>query len=92
VFGVRYFEFGVFLYCRWLRNTQYVREYKPKEYLFEGEQPIGHNSLKATLCYTYVSRFKIEALQSPLDKLEWQEAQLRFWVFAFSMDLRFLGF
>lgn len=32
---------------------------------------LGHNNLKTTMRYTHVSRFKIETLQSPLDKLEW---------------------
>jgi integrase/recombinase XerD len=32
---------------------------------------LGHNNLKTTMRYTHVSRFKIETLQSPLDRLEW---------------------
>lgn len=32
---------------------------------------LGHQSLKTTMLYTHVSRFKIESIQSPLDKLNW---------------------
>ncbi len=32
---------------------------------------LGHESLKTTMLYTHVSRFKIESIQSPLDKLNW---------------------
>jgi site-specific recombinase XerD len=32
---------------------------------------LGHNSLKTTMIYTHVSKFKMESIQSPLDKLNW---------------------
>jgi integrase/recombinase XerD len=32
---------------------------------------LGHNSLQTTMRYTHVSRFKIENIMSPLDKLKW---------------------
>ncbi|MEI6949522.1 site-specific integrase [Paraflavisolibacter sp. H34] len=32
---------------------------------------LGHNSMKTTLRYTQVSRVKVEAIGSPLDKLPW---------------------
>lgn len=32
---------------------------------------LGHNSIKTTLRYTHVTQPKIEAIQSPLDKLNW---------------------
>lgn len=33
---------------------------------------LGHKSLATTMLYTHVSRLKIEALQSPLDRLNWK--------------------
>jgi len=103
---------------------EYVRQYKPKNYVFEGERGgepyskrsaqevlraakkragiqksgsihllrhsyathllesgtdiryiqafLGHNSLKTTMRYTHVMQPKIEAIQSPLDKLKWE--------------------
>jgi site-specific recombinase XerD len=101
---------------------EYYRQYKPKEYLFEGEKSgsydprsaqkvlhqakakvgiyksgsihslrhsyathlleggtdiryiqsfLGHDSLGTTMRYTHVSRFKVENIGSPLDKLPW---------------------
>lgn len=32
---------------------------------------LGHSSLSTTMLYTHVSQFKIETIQSPLDKLKW---------------------
>ncbi|WP_082886423.1 tyrosine-type recombinase/integrase [Flavisolibacter tropicus] len=100
----------------------YVKQYQPKEYLFEGDDGgpystrsaqkvlhaakkragiqkggsihslrhtyathlleagtdiryiqafLGHNSLKTTMRYTHVMQPKIEAIQSPLDRLKW---------------------
>ena len=101
---------------------QYVKQYRPKEYLFEGEKGgpyttrsaqkvlhaakqragigkggsihllrhsyathllesgtdiryiqafLGHNSLKTTMRYTHVTKPKIGAIKSPLDRLQW---------------------
>ena len=101
---------------------QYIKQYRPKEYLFAGEQGgpyttrsaqkvlhaakqragiskqgsihllrhsyathllesgtdiryiqafLGHNSLKTTMRYTHVTKPKIGAIQSPLDRLQW---------------------
>ena len=57
----------------------YFKEYKPKEWLFEGEggtdlryiqSLLGHSSSKTTEIYTHITTKGFEKIENPLDKLE----------------------
>ena len=58
---------------------QYFKEYKPKEWLFEGENGtdlryiqslLGHSSSKTTEIYTHITNKGFDQIKNPLDKLE----------------------
>ena len=58
---------------------KYFKEYKPKEWLFEGENGtdlryiqslLGHSSSKTTEIYTHITTKGFEKIENPLDKLE----------------------
>ena len=57
----------------------YFKEYKPKEWLFEGENGtdlryiqslLGHSSSKTTEIYTHITNKGFDQIKNPLDKLE----------------------
>ena len=58
---------------------KYFKEYKPKEWLFEGENGtdlryiqslLGHSSSKTTEIYTHITNKGFDQIKNPLDKLE----------------------
>ena len=58
---------------------KYFKEYKPKEWLFEGENGtdlryiqslLGHSSSKTTEIYTHITTKGFEKIENPLDKLD----------------------
>ena len=58
---------------------KYFKEYKPKEWLFEGENRtdlryiqslLGHSSSKTTEIYTHITNKGFDKIVNPLDKLE----------------------
>ena len=58
---------------------KYFKEYKSKEWLFEGENGtdlryiqslLGHSSSKTTEIYTHITTKGFEKIENPLDKLE----------------------
>ena len=58
---------------------KYFKEYKPKEWLFDGENGtdlryiqslLGDSSSKTTEIYTHITTKGFEKIKNPLDKLE----------------------
>ena len=72
---------------------QYFKEYKPKEWLFEGENGtdlryiqslLGHSSSKTTEIYTHITTKGFEKIENPLDKLDIL-IQINKWVYAITI-------
>ena len=68
---------------------KYFKEYKPKEWLFEGENGtdlryiqslLGHSSSKTTEIYTHITTKGFDQIKNPLDKLEiWRIKSIKIW-------------